>query len=436
MSNALRAGAARTIITPPKKIYTIGYGDRTKGNIGVHDDLTATALYLDDGGTRLAIVAVDILCLNEYIVDSMRAGVGDGIALVVCCSHTHSGPIGYADKHSGRLEQRYIDSLVENVSQAVRQAAADARPAKLGWSQGEAFIAVNRREKQADGTMIIGEDPKGVADRSLQVVSVTAEDGERIATLVNFACHGTVFGPDNLLISADWIGVMRSEVEKELGGLGLFLQGATGNLNPKMGWGKDDCWDMAVSQGKAVAQAVSAAVKSKVEPIKAAPLAITRREIWLPFRAKAETPKPPTTYRKRILVMAEMPSWLSFITDPLLNYRYPWKPRLEARDGRWATMLRVNTLRIGDLGMATFGSETFTEIGMAVKAASPAKHTLFASITDGCIGYLATEQAHSEGGYEVDLAPYAYRYPGPLAPEGEKLAVAAAEQGLKEVFKK
>ncbi|HWQ45525.1 MAG TPA: neutral/alkaline non-lysosomal ceramidase N-terminal domain-containing protein [Longilinea sp.] len=435
MSNALLAGAARTIISPPKKIYTIGYGDRTKGNEGIHDDLTATALYLDDGKTKLAIAALDILCLNEFIVDRIRAAVGDGIAVIVCCSHTHSGPIGYADKHSGKLEQRYIDSLVENVSQAVKQAAATAKPAKLGWSKGEAFIAVNRREKQADGTMIIGEDPNGIADRSLQVLSVTGEDGARIATLVNFACHGTVFGPDNLLISADWIGVMRSEVEKELGGLGMFLQGATGNLNPKMGWGKDNCWDMAVSQGKDVAKAVCAAVKARVEPLKAAPLAINRREIWLPFRAKAETPKPPTTYRKRILVMAEMPSWLSFITDPLLNYRYPWKPRLQARDGRWATMLRVNTLRIGEVGLVTFGSETFTEIGLAIKEASPAKHTLFVSITDGCIGYLATEAAHSEGGYEVDLAPYAYRYPGPLAPEGETLACAAAADGLKELFK-
>jgi hypothetical protein len=52
--------------------------------------------------------------------------------------------------------------------------------------------------------------------------------------LVNFACHGTVLGPDNLLVSADWIGAMRSRVEADLGILTLFLQGAAANLNPDM----------------------------------------------------------------------------------------------------------------------------------------------------------------------------------------------------------
>ena len=55
----LRAGIAREIISPPQGIYLIGYGDRTKGNTGIHDDLTATALVLDDGRTRLALVACD-----------------------------------------------------------------------------------------------------------------------------------------------------------------------------------------------------------------------------------------------------------------------------------------------------------------------------------------------------------------------------------------
>ena len=48
----LKAGVARQIITPPPGIYLIGYGDRSKGNRGVHDDLTATALALEDGSLR------------------------------------------------------------------------------------------------------------------------------------------------------------------------------------------------------------------------------------------------------------------------------------------------------------------------------------------------------------------------------------------------
>ena len=100
-TNTFTAGAARSIISPPRGIYLIGYGDRAKGNIGIHDDLSATTLVLDDGSTRVAIVALDILTINEFIVDRVRAKLTP-IEVVLCCSHTHSGPIAYADGKSAR----------------------------------------------------------------------------------------------------------------------------------------------------------------------------------------------------------------------------------------------------------------------------------------------------------------------------------------------
>jgi len=51
----LQAGVAREAISLPPGVHLIGYGDRTKGNVGVHDDLTATALVLDDGQKRVAL---------------------------------------------------------------------------------------------------------------------------------------------------------------------------------------------------------------------------------------------------------------------------------------------------------------------------------------------------------------------------------------------
>jgi hypothetical protein len=84
--------------------------------------------------------------------------------------------------------------------------------------------------------------------------------------------------------------------------------------------------------------------------------------------------------------------------------------------------MRVNAVRIGELALVSFAAETFTEIGLAVKQGSPARHTLFLSLTDGCISYLHTAASHPEGGYEVDVAPLAYRYPGRLRAECEAIA--------------
>ena len=128
----LSAGVARRIISPPKDIFLIGYGDRSKGNIGIHDDLTATALVLTDGTTRIAIVALDILTINELIVDRVRTRLAP-TEVLLCCSHTHSGPIAYADKKSPRKNREYIDLLVGRIVEAVNQAQENLLPARLEY---------------------------------------------------------------------------------------------------------------------------------------------------------------------------------------------------------------------------------------------------------------------------------------------------------------
>jgi len=439
-SPSLSAGIARRLITPPKGIYQIGYGDRAKGNTGVHDDLTATALILTDGTTRLAIVALDMLTINEFIVDRVRARLAP-IEVLLCCSHTHSGPIAYADEKSSRANREYIDSLVANIVEAVQEAQANLLPARLEYSLGEAKVGINRREKMPDGHMEIGRNPDGARDKSLQVVSILTDAGRRkrdtagtrLATIVNYACHGTVLGPDNLLVSADWIGVMRKRVEEELGGLTLFLQGAAANINPDMYWEDAHAFEMVAEQGLGVAEAVLAATRAGSEMTRAIPLEVQRAEAWLPTETHVTSARPPKNYGKPLLSLAKMPGFMAVFADILLNQRYPWKSVIEARDGFWSVPMRVNAVRIGDLALVTFAAETFTEIGMKVKSASPAAHTLFASVSDGSISYLHTEESHPEGGYEVDVAPLAYRYPGRLQAKCEGLALDATKSLLEKL---
>jgi len=431
MSEAqLLAAAARRLITPPKGIFLIGYGDRTKGNLGVHDELTATALVLAHATTKNAIVALDLLTINEFIVDRVRAEL-PGIEVFLCCSHTHSGPIAYADEKSPRLNREYIDALVKNIVAAVNEAVGKLVPARLEYHCTEAAIAINRREKMPDGHFEIGRNPDGVVDRSVQLVSVLGPRDERVATLVNYACHGTVLGPDNLLVSADWIGAMRARVESQLDGLVLFIQGATANLNPDMDWDSPTAFQTMQVEGEGVAEAVLAALKNQGESIPATGLGVERAEVWLPLETPVTSPNPPKKeYRAPLLKMAGLPGWLGFAVDYLLSVRYPWKPRLAARDGFWQVPMRIGVAKIGSLALVVFGAEVFTEIGLAVKAASPAKFTLFASLTDGCVSYLHTATAHDEGGYEVDTAPYAYRYPGRFQAVCEGLALQETQRLL------
>ena len=433
MTKTLTAGVARGIITPPKGVYLIGYGDRVKGNVGVHDDLTATALVLNQGENQVALVALDMLTINEFIVDRIRQQLGP-MEVILCCSHTHAGPIAYADEKSPRQNQAYIDSLVATIVQTVQQAQEHLTPVRLAYSLGAGTVGINRRERQPDGRMEIGRNPEGPRDKSVQVVSVFKAHGrdpaERLATLVNYACHGTVLGPDNLLVSADWIGVMRAQVEQALGGQVLFLQGAAANINPDMYWEDAQAFERVAAQGAGVAQAVLAAVQAGAQTITTTPLAIQHTSAWLPTEAPVKSTKPPKNYGKPLLALAKLPGFLAVFADRLLDQRYPWKSVIEARNGYWSVPMRISAVRLGELALVTYAAETFTEIGLQVKANSPAQHTLFASVTDGCVSYLPTAEAHGEGGYEVEVAPLAYRYPGRLQPQSEQIALAATQKLL------
>jgi hypothetical protein len=154
----------------------------------------------------------------------------------------------------------------------------------------------------------------------------------------------------------------------------------------------------------------------------------------MPTETRVTTSRPPKNYGKPLLSLAKMPGFMAVFADTLLNQRYPWRSVIESKNGFWSVPMRVNAVRIGDLALVTFGAETFTEIGMKVKSASPAAHTLFASVSDGCISYLHTEESHAEGGYEVEIAPLAYRYPGRLQATCEQVALDAAREMLMDLW--
>jgi hypothetical protein len=95
----LRAGAAEVVITPPVGTLLDGYSGREDGAVGVHDDLHARALVVDDGTTSAAIVSCDLIGIDRRLVATIRerASAATGIPaanIMVAATHTHAGPAG------------------------------------------------------------------------------------------------------------------------------------------------------------------------------------------------------------------------------------------------------------------------------------------------------------------------------------------------------
>jgi hypothetical protein len=69
--------------------------------------------------------------------------------------------------------------------------------------------------------------------------------------------------------------------------------------------------------------------------------------------------------------------------------------------------LNITAARVGDIAFIGIGGEILTEIGMAIKAASPYKHTFVISHCNGAASYLPPEHLYIEGGYEIRSSPFA-----------------------------
>jgi hypothetical protein len=202
---------------------------------------------------------------------------------------------------------------------------------------------------------------------------------------------------------------MRQSVEQVSGAPVMYLQGATGDLNPDHNVCDDD-YEAVAGVGMRIAERVEQALPL-LAPISGESVSFHQQQVWLSLEAEALGSTPPPVYRVKLAKMAHVPR---FMVDFVLNQRYPWKTHIAARDGFWSIPLVLTHIRVGDLALYTLGAEVFTEIGMAIKQASPTNYTFFASVSSGCIGYLPTRAEHALGGYEVDMSPYFYRMPGRL----------------------
>ncbi|MBI4531108.1 MAG: hypothetical protein HY709_06250, partial [Candidatus Latescibacteria bacterium] len=92
----LQAGVASVTITPPVGIDLSGFAGRSTGNTGIHDDLSAKALIVDDGVRRIALVTTDLIGHGPDLVGKIRdlvqqqAGIPP-TQLLLNSSHTHFG---------------------------------------------------------------------------------------------------------------------------------------------------------------------------------------------------------------------------------------------------------------------------------------------------------------------------------------------------------
>ena len=211
-----KVGLAQIKITPEQPVQMSGYASRTKPFEKVAADLYAKAMVLEDrDGHRAVIVTSDLLGFPADVAEPICERLEKKIGLkpdhiLLNSAHTHAGPalsltVPEKDSGEGLRTVEYTRQLQDKVVEVVVQAVEKRTPARLSWGSGVVHFVMNRREFTPNG-IILGVNPRGLADRTVPVLRVDDADGKTRALLFGAAVHGTTLGGDNYQICGDYAG--------------------------------------------------------------------------------------------------------------------------------------------------------------------------------------------------------------------------------------
>jgi neutral ceramidase len=422
---AIKAGISKIDITPTENLYMGGYDEscRTGPSDGVYGKIYIRALIFDDNINRIVFIEADIVLLPSEDYEPVRKLISSetGIPfenIMLGCVHNHAAP--YPDERN--KNSNWSKQLNNKFITAVKNAIADLEPVRIGGGTGTSDIAMNRRKIMEDTTSFLtfdennssqsygkyktdkpikihemagvyrlGNNPLGPIDNEVGIIRIDKISGEPKAVFVNYACHGTSLGCRNSKISPEWNGHMLEYLEKEIPGVtGIYVPGASGDIDPRFVGGLDGYIDN-LEKTKELGYEIGKEVVKVFSDIKTD----------LPIKAQIKLVHKDITCPRKYAAVIE-------------NFRN--------------TTLDIPTtaIRIDQFTWVTFPGELFHDIGKNIKTITHSRFPFIVGYCNGSVGYLPTQQSHSEGGYE----PWSTKFD----PVAEKIFVKGVEKLLLSLY--
>lgn len=403
--SGFRAAAAEVDLQPPVGSWLSGFALRVSPSDGQHDALMARALLLRDGAQALMIITLDVIGMTTRDAADLRARIGAaaGIpahAVLLACSHTHSAPATMPFRGVlGHLDVSWWGRATEKIV-----AVAAALPRKLR----EARLRI--ASTQVAGISYNRQDHSRPIDTELLVLGVDGVRGGSIATVANFAVHPVTLSHGNLKLSGDVPGEVSRRLAAATGGIGLYLQGACGDVNPsvdlKRGWGNGTFADVA-AMGRRLSDAALRALKT-AESSRAVRLRSTDVETALPldrapslkqldallaqFQDRLDKARASGDIAEQGFALSFM-RWSAELRAAILTRRLPRKQPLTM----W-------TAAINDVRLLAVPLEPYSDIALNFKRLVLPERGCVVGYANGLIGYCASDWAKAQGGYGPDEA--------------------------------
>lgn len=448
------AGVGRSDITPAPGTPQGGWGAQThQRGLGADLALYATALVLTDSKQSVAILDVDAIGFDmewtQKILDAIVSLAQIPLENIrFSCTHTHSGPNTFRLKtitEGLNMAVGYLSTLPERIAGAVWQAQQVLKPVRCGAGAGRLEINVNRRLKLPEGRLVIGNNWQGPTDTKVRVLRFDDLDEKPVATLMHYACHPTTIAWQNQYFTPDYPGMARRVVEEQVGGCCLFLQGAAGNVTPRVGFTGDlrvyhqlgkllglEASKVALSietlprqeRLTGVIESGTAIAVYEQEPVEpeVPKLRVLSRTLQLPLKsfpspedleAEAESFRQELTRLRQEGDEKQIAAATARATQAGMRAE-----RARLFHGKTHLDWQLQGIRIGSVALLSIPGEPFTEINAQIVAGSPFAETFFSGYSNGGFGYMPVASSYPEGGYEVETSSFAPRAAEMVVREG------------------
>jgi len=404
--SGLRVGVFAVDASPPLG-SPMAY-DPTKG---VVQPLSCRGIVLAGAGEPIVLCAVDWIGIgNDGQVEFRKAlAEAAGTTSGRVCVHTlHQHDAPHCDFSADRLlaaqrinrevfDADFARAVIARAAHAVREAVVAARPVShLGLGEAEVEkVASNRRILGPDGKVkyvrytacpdpVIRDQPVGTIDPLLKMISFW--DGDRpIVALTYYATHPQSYYRTGLA-NPDFPGMARDQRQKASGVPHVHFDGAGGNI----GAGKFN--DGAHENRQILADRVADGMLRAWESTRKSP--IPASEVgWA--SVAVSLPVAPHLDEVQLRTVLEDPAAKPGARAKAAN-DLVWLRRCKAGE-----QIDVTCLRLGRARVLHLPGELFVEYQLAAQKLWPDLFVAMAAYGDYGPGYIGTEIAYSQGGYET-----------------------------------
>lgn len=409
----LKAGAA-SIDVSPRKFPVIVNGGFLQAIADKNlDRLHSRAIVLDDGTTKLAIAVVDSCMMPRDLLDKAKeiASKATGIPvdrMMISATHTHTAPSAMWALGTPPDED-YVAFLPGKIAESIIAAHEKLQPARIGFSSVDDYAHThNRRWIRRPDKMVqdpFGKatgrahmhpgyqnpeavGPSGPVDPGLSVVSIQTPSGKPIALMANYSMHYFGTGP----VSADYFGKFVTAIAGKIGAgndpafVGIMSQGTSGDLH-WMDYSKPKT-DMTIDRYAEEMAAKAFEAYGKIAYRDDISLAMAETELKFMRRVPDEA---------RLKWAKDLKSKMKGPVPASVPEVYACEAI--ALDDDPERELKLQALRIGEIGIAAIPNEVYALTGLKIKAMSPLPATFNIELANGAEGYIPPPEQHALGGY-------------------------------------